>query len=177
MVELGGGAEREVDDYMLSRYACYLIAQNADSRKKPVAFAQTYFAIQTRRQELSDREGVNFDSLSEDEKRLFLRNQIKDQNKMLARVASQSGVKTHQDHAIFQARGYQGLYGDRNKKDILRHKGLPKSADLLDHQGSTEMVANLFRITQTKEKLDKGHASNKYQAKEIHYEVGKKEHT
>ncbi|MFV0430920.1 MAG: DNA damage-inducible protein D [Alphaproteobacteria bacterium] len=174
MVELGSGAEREIDDYMLSRYACYLIAQNADSRKKSVAFAQTYFAIQTRRQELSDKKGVNFDSLSEDEKRLFLRNQIKDQNKMLASAASQSGVKTPQDYSIFQAKGYQGLYGDKNKKDILKHKGLPKSADLLDHQGSTEMAANLFRITQTKERLDKGHANNKYEANAIHYEVGKK---
>lgn len=170
MVELGSGATREVEDFLLTRYACYLTAMNADSKKRPVAFAQTYFAIQARRQELAD-EAVAV-PVSEDEKRVYLRNQIKEHNKYLSSAAKDAGVVTPLEFSIFHAKGYQGLYG-MNKKEIARRKGLPKSADILDRMGSTELAANFFRVTQTEEKLRKEGIRGKEKAYQTHYEVGR----
>lgn len=170
MVNIGSGAEREVDDIELSRYACYLIVQNGDPRKKVIALGQSYFAIKTRQQELIE----NYDSLSEDSKRLAIRNEMKAHNKSLAEAARQAGVTEPVDYAIFQNKGYQGLYGGLTKNDIHRRKGLKKSQDILDHMGSTELAANLFRATQTDEKLRNENIVGKEAANRTHYEVGKK---
>lgn len=172
MVLLGSGAEREIVDVMLSRYACYLIAQNADARKRPVAFAQTYFAIQTRRQEIADESANVALPMSEDEKRVFLRNQIKEHNKYLASAAKGAGVKTPQEFAVFQSHGYQGLYG-KTVAQIQRHKGLTKSTKILDRMGSTELAANFFRVTQTEEKLRKDNIKGIDSANRTHFEVGR----
>jgi hypothetical protein len=168
---LGGRPGRDLE---LSRYACYLIAQNASARLKPVAFAQTYFAIQTRRQELTDRDGIDFDGLSENSKRLYLRNQVVAENKRLASAAKASGVQTGADFGKFQNKGYQGLYGGRGVDEIKQYKSLPGKANILDHMGSTELAANLFRITQTEEKLRSKGIIGKENACSAHYEVGKK---
>ena len=165
---------RPAKNFELSRYASYLIAQNASSRLKAVAFAQTYFAIQTRRQELADRDGVDFDTLSENQKRLYLRNQVVAENKRLASAAMASGVHTGKDFGKFQNRGYQGLYGGRGVEEIKDYKHLPVSANILDHMGSTELAANLFRITQTEEKLRSKNIIGKERACDAHYEVGLK---
>ena len=151
MVVLGSGAQRELEDVHLSRYACYLVVQNGDPAKPVIAAGQTYFAIQTRRQELADDEA--FRQLREDEKRLFLRNELKEHNKQLVEAAQQAGVATAIDFAIFQNHGYRGLYGGLDQKAIHQRKGLKKSQKILDHMGSTELAANLFRATQTEEKL------------------------
>ena len=172
MVTIGSGAEREIQDVALSRYACYLIVQNGDPRKPVIANGQTYFAIQTRRQELADDQ--TFQQLQEDEKRLFLRNELKEHNKQLVEVAQQAGVETHLDFAIFQNHGYKGLYGGLEAKDIHARKGLKKSQKILDHMGSTELAANLFRATQTEEKLRRDEVKGKPQANQTHFEVGKK---
>lgn len=151
MVEIGSGAKRELPDVRLSRYACYLIVQNADPSKSVIANGQTYFAIQTRRQELADDE--KFARLSEDEKRLAIRNELAQHNKYLAAAAKDAGVESSLDYAIFQDHGYRGLYGGLTAREIHARKGLKKSQKILDHMGSTELAANLFRATQTEEKL------------------------
>ncbi len=172
MVEIGSGAKRELPDVMLSRYACYLVVQNGDPAKPVIANGQTYFAMQTRRQELAD--DVNFARLSEDEKRLAIRNELTAHNKYLAAAAKDAGVETPLDYAIFQDHGYKGLYGGLAAKDIHARKGLKKSQKILDHIGSTELAANLFRATQTEEKLKRDQVYGKRQANQTHLEVGKK---
>jgi DNA-damage-inducible protein D len=173
MVSIGSGAEHETQDVMLTRYACYLIAQNSDARKKPVAFAQTYFAIQTRRQEIEDRNQSTSQPLSEDERRLLLRDEIKGHNKKLSSTAKTAGVVTSADFAKFHSLGYQGLYGGLNKSGIQRYKGLTSKQEILDHMGSTELAANLFRLTQTEEKLRKEQIRGKEKANRTHYDVGR----
>lgn len=172
MVEIGSGAERELDDIKLSRYACYLIVQNADPRKEIIARGQTYFAIQTRRQELEN--DSNFKALDEDQKRLLLRNELKEHNKNLASAAKNAGVKAGLDFAIFQDHGYKGLYGGLGAKEIHTKKKLKKSQQILDYMGSTELAANLFRATQTEEKLRRENIKGKDKANQTHYQVGKK---
>ena len=170
MVSIGSGAQREIDDIMLSRYACYLIVMNGDPRKQIIAVGQTYFAIKTRQQELVD----NYDQLTEDQKRLAIRDEIKRHNKSLAEAAQMAGVETSLDYATFQNYGYMGLYGGLKAQDIKRRKGLKKSQDILDHMGSTELAANLFRATQTDEKLRRENVQGKDAANRTHYEVGAK---
>lgn len=170
MVPLGSGAEREIDDTMLSRYACYLIVMNGDPSKEVIAVGQTYFAIKTRQQELIE----NYDQLSEDQKRLAIRNEMIAHNKSLAEAAQMAGVVDPRDYAIFQNKGYQGLYGGLGAKEIHARKGLKKSQKILDHMGSTELAANLFRATQTDEKLRRENVQGKQAAYNTHYEVGKK---
>ena len=174
MVSLGSGAEREIDDVSLTRYACYLVAQNADSRKRPVAFAQTYFAIQTRRQEIRDADEAHYIPLSEDQKRVLLREEIKTHNKNLASAASTAGVVEPLDFAIFQNRGYEGLYGGLDRVGIQRRKRLTSKQNILDHMGSTELAANLFRATQTEEKLRRDQIRGKLAANETHFVIGRK---
>ena len=170
MVDIGSGAEREVDDVMLSRYACYLIVMNGDPRKEVIALGQSYFAVKTRQQELID----NYEELTEDQKRLAIRNEMKRHNTALANAAHDAGVIDPKDYAIFQNKGYQGLYGGLGAKDIHRRKGLKKSQNILDHMGSTELAANLFRATQTEEKLRREKVSGKERANQTHYDVGRK---
>lgn len=172
MVEIGSGAKREIADIRLSRYACYLVVQNGDPSKPVIANGQTYFAMQTRRQELED--SAKFARLSEDDKRLAIRNELAAHNKNLAAVAKDAGVESSLDYAIFQDHGYKGLYGGLGAKDIHAHKGLKKSQKILDHMGSTELAANLFRATQTEEKLQRENVQGKRQANKAHFEVGEK---
>ena len=174
MVGIGSGADRPIEDIRLSRYACYLVAQNGDSRKKPVAFAQTYFAIQTRRQETADEEAAQYIPLSEEQKRVLLREEIKTHNKNLASAAKGAGVIEPFDFAVFQTHGYMGLYGGLNCQGIRRQKGLKAGAQILDHMGSTELAANLFRATQTEEKLRRDKVQGKAAANATHLEVGRK---
>ena len=173
MVSIGSGAEREVDDVKLSRYACYLIVQNADPSKEIVALGQTYFAVQTRLQEIQQLQ--TYQQLkTEDEKRIFLRKEMFEHNKQLAAAAKNAGVIEPIDYAIFQNHGYMGLYGGLDAKGIHRKKGLKKSETILDHMGSTELAANLFRATQTEEKLKRENIKGKQKANQTHFEVGKK---
>ncbi len=172
MVDIGSGAKRELPDVRLSRYACYLIVQNGDPSKPVIANGQTYFAMQTRRQELNDSE--KFAQLSENEKRLAIRNELAEHNKYLAAAAKDAGVETSLDYAIFQDHGYKGLYGGLGAKDIHARKGLKKSQKILDHMGSTELAANLFRATQAEEKLKRENVHGKQRANQTHYEVGQK---
>jgi len=173
MVEIGSGAKRPAKSLKLSRYACYLIVQNADPSKDVVAQGQTYFAVQTRMQEIRQMDEYNALD-TEDEKRLFLRNELKRHNAQLAEAAHNAGVTTSLDYAIFQNHGYMGLYGGLDAKAIHKHKGLKKSRQILDHMGSTELAANLFRATQTEEKLKREKIKGKQKANQTHYEVGKK---
>jgi DNA-damage-inducible protein D len=172
MVEIGSGAKRQIADVRLSRYACYLLVQNGDPSKPVIANGQTYFAIQTRRQEL--RDSGNFGQLSEDDRRILLRSELATHNKSLAAAAKDAGVETNLDYAIFQDHGYKGLYGGRGAKEIHVIKGLKKSQKILDHMGSSELAANLFRATQTEEKLRRDKVQGKVHANQTHFEVGKK---
>jgi DNA-damage-inducible protein D len=172
MVEVGSGAYRKVDDMQLSRYACYLIVQNADPAKPIVALGQTYFALQTRRQEQGDAE--RFGKLPEDERRLAIRHELSEHNKALSAAAKGAGVETPIDYAIFQDHGYKGLYGGLGAKDLHCKRELKKSERILDHMGSTELAANLFRATQAEEKLKRESIKGKMQANKAHFEVGAK---
>ena len=169
-IEMPKGAHKDIPDYMLSRYACYLIVMNGDPRKEVIAIGQTYFAVKTRQQELID----NYEQLSEDQKRLAIRNEMIAHNKSLAEAAQIAGVVDPRDYAIFQNKGYQGLYGGLGAKEIHARKGLKKSQKILDHMGSTELAANLFRATQTDEKLRRENIQGKQAAYDTHYQVGKK---
>jgi len=171
-VTTGLGVEREIEDFELSRYACYLIVQNGDPSKPVIANGQTYFAIQTRRAELADDE--QFRRLTEDQKRVFLRGEVREHNKLLVETAQRAGVETPQDFAVFQDHGYRGLYGGLGARDIHARKGLRKSEAILDHMGSTELAANLFRATQAEEKLRRDDVAGKDAANQTHYEVGKR---
>lgn len=172
MVPIGSNANREIEDIRLSRYASYLTVQNGDPSKPIIAKGQSYFALQTRRQELQDK--TSFMGLSEDDRRLALHDEITKHNKSLVAVANEAGVKTPLEYAIFQDHGYKGLYGGLSCKDIHAHKGLRKSQKILDHMGSPELAANLFRATQTEEKLRRDEVDTKYKANQTHFEVGKK---
>lgn len=172
-IDHGKGAKKGYSSFKLSRYACYLIVQNADPSKEVVATGQTYFAIQTRLQEVQQME--NFQALrNEEEKRLYLRNELKEHNIKLAGTAKVAGVLSHLDYAVFQNHGYEGLYGGLNAKAVHSKKGLKKSQQILDHMGSTELAANLFRATQTEEKLKRDKIKGKEIANKTHFEVGKK---
>lgn len=173
MVQIGSNAKRKMESIKLSRYACYLIVQNADPSKEIVALGQTYFAVQTRLQEIQKTE--QYTNLNtEEEKRLFLRSELRSHNSKLAETAQNAGVLTSIDYAIFQNHGYQGLYGGLNAKGIHEHKGLQKNQQILDHMGSTELAANLFRATQAEEKLRRENIQGKENANQTHFEVGKK---
>ena len=162
-----GATTKEINDYKLSRYACYLIAQNADSRKKVVSLAQTYFAIQTRKQELSEKD---YNSLTEDEKRIYQRNLTRKGNYSLNQTAKKAGVKNFDK---FHNAGYKGLYNGETADDIAKRKGLRYREEILDNMGSAELAANLFRITQTDEKLKKENVVGENNANNAHFTVGK----
>ena len=167
MINLGKGGQRKVSDYKLSRYACYLIAQNGDSRKKVIALAQTYFAIQTRKHELLEQE---YNNLTEDEKRFYQRDLTKKGNYSLNQTAKKAGVKNFDK---FHNAGYKGLYNGETANDIAKRKGLRYREDILDNMGSDELIANLFRISQTNQKLINDNVQGEGNANDVHYNVGK----
>ncbi len=168
MVSIGSGAKRKQNDYKLSRYACYLIVQNADARKEIVALGQTYFAIQTRKMELTEKE---YSKLSEDEKRFYQRDLTRKGNFSLNQTAKKAGVKNFDK---FHNAGYKGLYNGETANDIAKRKGLRYREDILDNMGSEELADNLFRIVQTEQKLKRDNIDNENAANKTHYEVGKK---
>src|SRR5574344_2875719 len=167
-IKTGKGKEEIIKDYKLSRYICYLIVQNADPSKEVIALGQTYFAIQTRKQEITEQE---YDSLSDDEKRFYQRKLTKQGNYTLQKVASAAGVK---NMAEFHNAGYKGLYNGETADDIFKRKKLRYREDILDNMNEDELVANLFRINQTKQKLGRDNIKGEQAAKDAHYEVGKK---
>ncbi len=167
MVKIGSGAIRKQVDYKLSRYACYLIMQNSDPRKEVVALGQTYFAIQTRKQELIEKE---YSTLTEDEKRFYQRNLTKKGNSSLNQTAKNCGVKNFDK---FHNAGYKGLYNGETANDIAKRKNLRYREDILDNMGSVELAANLFRITQTESKLKRDNISSENEATMVHFNIGK----
>ena len=170
MVEIGSDTTREIVDIQLSRYACYLIVQNGDPRKKVIALGQTYFAVKTRQQELIE----HFDELDETHKRLAIRREMAEHNKMLVAAAKDAGVKTPIEYATFQNFGYMGLYGGLKAADIHKRKNLKDNQNILDHMGYEELAANLFRATQTEAKLRRDNIQGKAAANKTHYDVGSK---
>lgn len=170
MVSIGSNAERQVDTVKMSRFACYLTVQNADPTKTIVAQAQTYFAVQTRRAE----KYLDTPFTEEEEKRLMLRGEMKKHNSRLASAAKEAGVITNKDYGIFQNAGYKGLYGGLDRQDIHARKRLTKNQEILDHMGSTELAANLFRATQTEDKLRRDGIKGRENANRTHFEVGQK---
>ena len=167
MVDVGSKTKREIQDYKLSRYACYLIVQNGDPRKKEIALGQTYFAIQTRRQEISEKE---YDGLTEDEKRFYKRDATKKGNYFLNQAARNAGVKNFDK---FHNAGYRGLYNGETANDIFKRKKLRYREDILDNMCSEELADNIFRIAQTEAKFKRDNVDNEYTANSVHYEVGK----
>ena len=167
MVQIGSGAKRKQQDYKITRYACYLIAQNGDPRKEVIALAQTYFAVQTRKQEITEKE---YSMLTEDEKRFYQRNLTKKGNYSLNQTAKKAGVKNFDK---FHNAGYKGLYNGETADDIAKRKGLRYREDILDNMGSTELIANLFRISQTEEKLKKDNIQTEKDACSTHNKIGK----
>ena len=165
-IKMPKGAEKVVEDFKLTRYACYLIAQNGDSRKKTIALAQTYFAVQTRKQEITRQE---YEQLSEDEKRLYTRQNVKDKNKFLFDTAKLAGVK---NYGKFNNYGYRGLYNGETANDKKKKKGISEKEDILDYMSSTELATNLFRITQTDEVLKNKNINNEDDACKTHHNVG-----
>lgn len=168
MVYIGSNAKRKIKDYKLSRYACYLIAQNGDSHMTIIALAQTYFAVQTRKMELVEEK---YNELTEDERRLEIRRKVSNGNYSLNRTAVECGVKRLSE---FHNAGYKGLYNGETADDIFKRKKLRYREDILDNMGSSELIANLFRIDQTESKLKRDKVDNEYTANSVHYEIGKK---
>ncbi len=169
VLTVGNGAKQKLLDYKLSRYACYLIVMNGDPRKEVIAWGQAYFAVKTRQQELAEL----YTQLSEEEKRLFLRGDIKQKNMLLADAAHRAGIITGLEYATFQDAGYRGLYGGLTARDIAESKGLQEGEEILDFMGSEELAANLFRITQTEAKMKRENTSTPAAANAAHYQVGK----